>query len=335
MTTVADYQTTSDYSEQTLAFLAEHIIEPNPINYAVIYLYITKQKPKLNTLIEHKLQSDNLVSSEFIEELYHRFVSFSHQIENSLLTPFEQTLTDTLDKINRQVSNEDKANASLEKLNQILSKNVNHQSLENIVRFLFTTINNSQEQHKSLSEELQVTHKKIHTLKVKLEKSRQEALLDALTGLLNRRGCDEKLKGLDTGDIHSSLAIDIDHFKNINDKFGHFIGDKVIQRIANTIKDNIAEQDIAVRYGGEEFVVIMVNKTLAEAERIAEKIRLEISKMKLIQRDSQTSLPPISVSIGVAENSMTLDWTSLFQQADGALYQAKNSGRNCCVCSEY
>ena len=88
MTTVANYQTTTDYSEQTLAFLSEHIIAPSPINYAVIYLYITKQKPKLNILVEHKLKSDDLISAEFIDELYRRFVSYSHQIENSLLTPF-------------------------------------------------------------------------------------------------------------------------------------------------------------------------------------------------------------------------------------------------------
>ena len=261
MISVDNFQTTSAYSEQTIAFLDEHIIAANPINYAVIYLYITKKKPKLNTLIEQQLQSDDLISAEFIELLYSRFVSYSHQIEKSLLTPLEQTLTITLDKISHQVINEDKTNESLEKLNQVLSNSVNQQSLENIVKFLFNTINNSQDQHKVLSAELKSTHKKIHTLKIKLEKSRQEALLDALTGLYNRRGCDEKIKDLNTGDIHSSLAIDIDNFKDINDEFGHFIGDKVIQKIASTIMDNIAEQDIAVRFGGEEFIVVMVNKT--------------------------------------------------------------------------
>ncbi|MCJ8318266.1 MAG: GGDEF domain-containing protein [Colwellia sp.] len=333
MTSMENFQATSQHSELTIAFLDEHVIAPSPINYAVIFLYITKNKPKLNELIEEQLQSDELISSDFIEDLYNRFVSYSHQIEKSILKPLENTLTKTLDSISHQVNRENKANASLEKLNQVLSSNVNQQSLENIVRFLFTTINNSQEQHTVLAEELTLTHKKIHTLKIKLEKSRQEALLDALTGLLNRRGCDEKLKALNQGEIHSSLAIDIDHFKDINDEFGHYIGDKVIQRIASTIQENITEQDIAVRYGGEEFIVVMVNKTLKEAKIIAEKIRLDISKMKLVKRNSNTTLPPVSVSIGIAENNMALDWSSLFQQADGALYQAKNSGRNCCVCS--
>ena len=76
---------------------------------------------------------------------------------------------------------------------------------------------------------------------------------------MNRRGCDEKLQNLSHDDTHCSLAIDIDHFKKVNDTFGHFIGDKVIQRIAKTIQSHIGEQDLAVRFGGEEFVVVMAN----------------------------------------------------------------------------
>ena len=134
-------------------------------------------------------------------------------------------------------------------------------------------------------------------------------------------------------ETHSTLAIDIDHFKAINDKFGHFIGDKVIQRIAKTIKENTHEADIAVRFGGEEFVVVMSHKTLYEAKQIAEDIRDSISKMKLIQRETNTYLPPISVSIGVAQNINTKNWLELFEQADKALYQAKNEGRNRCICA--
>jgi len=92
--------------------------------------------------------------------------------------------------------------------------------------------------------------------------------------------------------VHSSLAIDIDHFKSFNDKFGQVIGDKVI---TSSISDN----DIAVRFGGEEFVVVMVNKTKTQAYEVAENIRLAISQLKLMQRDSKAYLPKIAVSIGV------------------------------------
>jgi len=77
----------------------------------------------------------------------------------------------------------------------------------------------------------------------------------------------------------------------------------------------------------------MANKPIAEAKAIAEKIRIAISKMRLKQRDTNTFLPPISVSIGIAQNDNISEWTALFEQADAALYQAKNSGRNCCICA--
>ncbi|MCW8832193.1 MAG: GGDEF domain-containing protein, partial [Colwellia sp.] len=304
-----------------------------PVNYAVIYLYISNENELLTAAIDRQLQSGDIISTDFLADLFSRYVSFSQQVEETVLAPFEESLTKTLNNISEQVSKEDKAANSLKKLDKILNKTEHHASLENIVNYLFSTINNAKNQHQALSKELTSTQQEINQLKEKLASSREEALVDSLTGLLNRRGCDEKLQELSLQDTHSSLAIDIDHFKSINDKFGHFIGDKVIQRIAKTIKDHTSEQDIAVRFGGEEFVVVMTNKNIAQAKEVAETIREAISKLKLIQRETNTYLPPISVSIGVAQSGNAQSWVNLFEQADEALYQAKNSGRNRCICA--
>ena len=328
-----NFQSVSAYSEQVHDFLSLHLIAPSPVNYSVIYLYITKENPQLNAAIDLQLKKDVLITADFMEELFARFVSLRHQFDQTILNPFEQSLANTLEKINLQVSNENKTSDSLEKLDKILTNTKHHNSLEGIVNFLFGTISNTQIQHQNLSKELIKAQQELHQLKDKLEISKNEAIVDSLTGLLNRRGCDEKLKDLNSNETHSSLAIDIDHFKKINDQFGHFVGDKVIQRIASTIKKNISEQDLAIRYGGEEFVVVMVNKNAQQAEKTAEKIRLDIANMKLVQRDSNVPLPPISVSIGIAENNNTPNWQELFKQADTALYQAKNTGRNRCVCA--
>tara|TARA_B110000881_G_scaffold174527_1_gene158901 strand:+ start:107 stop:667 length:561 start_codon:yes stop_codon:yes gene_type:complete len=182
--------------------------------------------------------------------------------------------------------------------------------------------------------ELSQINAEITHLKEELEKYQNETLLDPLTGLLNRRGCTEKLKHLSINDRHSSLFIDIDHFKGVNDKFGQLIGDKVLQLIAKIIKKHITGSDLAVRHGGEEFLVVMANKSINEAKDIAEKIRVAASNMKLVQRDTSICLPPISVSIGLAENHGAKDWSSFFEEADGALGKAKAAGRNQCVCSE-
>lgn len=328
-----NYQVSSNFSELTHDFLANHLIAPTPVHYSVIYLYISNENELLSAAIDKKLKQNALISTDFIEDLFNRFVSFTQQVENTVISPFEDVLSKTLDQISLQLGNEKKVAKSLQKLNAILTKTENHKSLTHIVGYLFNTINNTKTQHQVLSQELTSTQQEINQLKNKLASSRQEALVDSLTGLLNRRGCDDKLQDLSFTDTHTSFAIDIDHFKKINDNFGHFIGDKVIQRIAKIIESHINEKDLAVRFGGEEFLVIITNQSILEAKKIAEKIRTSIEKMKLIQRETNTYLPPISVSIGIAQNENIVDWVSLFQQADNALYQAKNSGRNCCVCA--
>lgn len=328
-----DYQVTSKFSEHTHDFLSSHLIAPTPVNYSVIYLYISNENEMLSAAIDKKLQQGELITADFMADLFKRYVSFTQQIENTVLAPLEETLSKTLEQISKQVSNEDKAVNNLQKLDKILAQSKNNASMDNIVSYLYNTIKNTKAQHEELSQKLTATQQEMSQLKDKLASSREEALVDSLTGLLNRRGCDEKLKHLDHADIHSSLAIDIDHFKKVNDTFGHFIGDKVIQRIAKTIQSHIGEQDLAVRFGGEEFVVVMANTPISEAKKIAEKIRISISKMKLKQRDTNTYLPPISVSIGIAQNDNISEWTTLFEQADDALYQAKNSGRNRCICA--
>jgi len=328
-----DYEVTSKFSEHTHDFLASHLIAPTPVNYSVIYLYISNENEMLTAAIDKVLQKGETITADFMADLFKRYVSFTQQVENTVLAPFEETLTKTLAQISEQVSNEDKVVSNLEKLDKILAKSNNKASMDNIVSYLFNTINSTKVQHEELSQKLTATQQEINHLKGKLASSRQEALVDSLTGLLNRRGCDEKLENLDLADTHTSLAIDIDHFKKVNDTFGHFIGDKVIQRIAKTIQEHIGEEDIAVRFGGEEFVVVMANTAIEEARRIAEKIRITISKMKLKQRDTNTYLPPISVSIGIAQNDNITEWKALFEQADDALYQAKNSGRNRCICA--
>ncbi|MDO6505752.1 diguanylate cyclase [Colwellia sp. 4_MG-2023] len=328
-----NYQVSSNFSELTHDFLSNHLIPPTPANYAVIYLYISNENELLTAAIDQKIKQNTPIMADFLADLFKRFVSFSEQIDSTVISPFEEVLSSTLEQISLQVGNEDKVTTSLHKLKIILSENKHHKSLKNIVSYLSDTINNTKEQHHELSKKLSTTQQEINQLKQKLESSRQEALIDSLTGLLNRRGCDDKLQALDFTQTHSSLVIDIDHFKKINDNFGHFIGDKVIQRIAKIIKNNLTEEDLAVRFGGEEFLVVMTNKSIIEAEDVAEKIRISIEKVKLIHRETNEPLPPISVSIGIAQNNNASDWSSLFKEADNALYQAKKSGRNRCICA--
>ena len=307
-------------SESTNEFLSHYQIPPSPVNYSVIYLHASKRNDKLSAELERHVQTFQGVDLTFIEGLFEKYISNSHAIDKQILDPIEKSLTATLEKINLQVDSDKTVASNLKKAEKALTKHEYHKSMQNIVSFLMNNITASQQQHSDLSLELTRACGAVSFLKAKLEAARHEAIVDI------------KLKELDIDQVHSSLAIDIDHFKNVNDQFGHFIGDKVIQRIAKVIKSTISDQDIAVRFGGEEFIVVMVNKTMSQAHEVAEKIRLAISQLKLMQRDSKAYLPKISVSIGIAQRQDELNWTDVFEQADTALYQAKNNGRNRSVC---
>lgn len=317
------------YAELTMELLNKHNIPPTPINYSVFFLYTNGSNPQLNQQINLQIKQNKALDCVFVETLFNQFISNSEAVNQQVINPLNQSINNLLEKIEEQVNLDAEAVSNLQKIDHALEKSNHSSSLNKVVHYLLNTITKSANQHKTLSEELSKTNNEVSVLKEKLEIARKEAICDALTGLLNRRGCDEKLAELDLEDTHTSLAIDIDHFKQINDNFGHFIGDKVLQRVANSIKANISDLDLAVRYGGEEFVVIMVNKTVQEAKVVAERIRLSIANLKLKQRNSNNYLPQISVSVGIAQTKQEKSWSDLFQRADQALYEAKSAGRNC------
>lgn len=330
MNTQDSLLTAQRISEKCLAFLNEHQLAATPINYSVVYHYCANKVPELSKKIDKQLASKKGIDAVFLEALFLEYFSNNEELTNELIQPFEETLNNTIEKLQVQVSNDKQVVANLEKADKVLAKSNNQDSLTNLMQFLNNVVSKSSERHQTLSDELSDACQQINQLKNQLEQTQQEALLDALTGLYNRRGCEQKLSEL-SEEIHSSLVIDIDHFKKVNDSFGHFIGDKVIQKVASTIQNHLIEDDFAVRYGGEEFIVVMANKNKSYAKAIAENIRTSVTELRLMQRKTNTYLPPISVSIGIAEKHKDDHWQAVFENADSALYKAKSEGRNKCV----
>ena len=154
---------------------------------------------------------------------------------------------------------------------------------------------------------------------------------DSLTGAYNRRAYnrrieDEMERFLRYGTIFSLLFIDADHFKNINDTYGHAIGDKCLQEIIKRASKLIRRSDMLARYGGEEFVLIMPETNAADAKKVAEKIRETIEKIEFIYKNDSVK---VTVSIGVTQvrenDGVSQD---VLDRADAAVYQAKQDGRN-------
>jgi diguanylate cyclase (GGDEF)-like protein len=164
-----------------------------------------------------------------------------------------------------------------------------------------------------------------------LESHRRAARTDGLTRLLNRRAFDEEMQQLPARLLRSVtdatlFLIDIDHFKSLNDRYGHPLGDEVLSHVAGILRQSVLGLDAVVaRYGGDEFAVICTNSSLPAAARLAEDVRQAIERMPIFHAGADLSIT-VSVGLGHSENGM-YPYDTL-ARADEALYVAKNAGRN-------
>jgi diguanylate cyclase (GGDEF)-like protein len=164
-------------------------------------------------------------------------------------------------------------------------------------------------------------------LKDRAGQFQQLSVTDPLTGLLNRRYLDERLiEEMNRARRHRSpislMMIDVDNFKSYNDSFGHLAGDAALKTVSDAMKDTLRADDVAARFGGEEFSILLPRTNIEEAAAIAERIRMRIEHTKFPHR-------PITISLGIAgysnEFETPKDWITA---ADMALYEAKHMGRN-------
>jgi len=163
--------------------------------------------------------------------------------------------------------------------------------------------------------------------------SEQNSRQDTLTGLYNRRWLEDNLSRLIQRAQQKMkhfcvLMLDIDHFKQYNDSHGHHAGDVALATIAEKLADNVRPYDSAIRYGGEEFLVLLPDTAISDARIIAERLREKISRHS-IRHDNGRRLPRVTASIGLAELKVQHSVQELLEAADTAMYRAKRNGRNC------
>ena len=162
----------------------------------------------------------------------------------------------------------------------------------------------------------------IGILKSSLAHLDYKASHDELTGVLNRTGYELLLSGIDSENTYM-IMLDVDNFKTINDTCGHETGDKVLVRLARLLKKHFRSEDYVCRIGGDEFVIFMVNTTIAQHDLVTAKIE----KIRCELLESNDGLPSVTISVGIAHGSEFPDATAWFEEADEAMYRAKQRGK--------
>lgn len=170
-------------------------------------------------------------------------------------------------------------------------------------------------------------------VKILMNALKESAFRDVLTGLYNRKFLEEHTKKLipqsqrDKFEI-AVLLLDMDHFKAVNDEYGHHIGDRVLKELARILLESVRESDIVVRYGGEEFMVLLVNiKSIENATAIADKIRTRVSQNDIDVYAGAKLRKTVSIGLSMFPSHST-NFEAVVKNADIALYEAKNKGRN-------
>lgn len=211
--------------------------------------------------------------------------------------------------------------------------------LATIKKFLKEKREQDESRHRTAdqnTEALQQALKKMkHEISHMQEKTRileQQAIQDPLTGIHNRRAFDIRLQEefhrfQRYGQGFSLLVIDLDHFKRVNDLYGHTTGDQCLKEVTRRMGAVLRKSDFLARYGGEEFAVILPGIEAEGAKAVAEKLRSCVEKTRFLYQGQRV---PLTISVGVAQTKVDEESPQhLFERADAALYEAKKRGRNC------
>lgn len=331
-----DFRRTLVHGEAALKQIKRCEVPAFPRHYELWYTYSAGFDQKLNTAINEILRSRGKVSLDETTYLYDTFLSpfrlgdkldqfgsnFSDQIE-SMLGSLDQSI-----EVNEDYS------STLSDLSSELGAAKNAGAVKNVVHQLVKATSVVRASHKKMEEQLKESQTQVAELKDNLEAARFENLTDELTGLGNRRLFDQTMSrkaqaSSGVGTTFCLIMLDIDHFKQFNDTWGHQTGDQVLRLVGMTIKNAISAPDIAARYGGEEFAVVMPDTTLDEAIMQADQIREAIKDRKLLKRSTGENLGNVTISAGVARYEQEDTAATLIERADAALYSAKRAGRNC------
>jgi diguanylate cyclase len=219
--------------------------------------------------------------------------------------------------------------SELEQASQMLSVD-GSQSDEPIPDAVMNVIGHIVHANQSLQSKLDQAESRLKEQAVEIEAHISRSLTDALTGLPNRRDFNVRLEErMSTWqrrrEVFSLLMLDVDHFKKLNDTFGHLAGDKVLSALGTALRGAVRREDAVARYGGEEFAVLLPNTSLEQATLVAQKVREAVAKIS-VEHDGNTIA--ITVSGGLASIQAEERAETLIHRADEALYAAKRAGRN-------
>ncbi len=334
---IDDFKSKESLSKMNLEHIASLLVS------SLVPSIASSANEKIMSISKKIKQNPNLLSGEDIEREIKKAISLRIALDKESVKEMLLSLDGVLDKLSIRLiemiessdsSNEEiqKIKAELESYNEMSEKNFKtaHKKLFTIALALEeNTYSLSKDLHKH-NDEVQVMSKKIKMLERELEKAKEASKEDFLTKLYNKRALDEYMKIKEGeyeryGHDYSVVMFDLDHFKAVNDTFGHEAGDAVLAAFAKILKQEIRSVDIVGRYGGEEFMAILGETDIEGGAIFAQKVRKHVERARFMYKGERIG---VTVSCGVSERKLHPSLKATVNCADEYLYKAKEDGRN-------
>ncbi|MFA0079414.1 GGDEF domain-containing protein [Vibrio artabrorum] len=329
-----EFQKSTANLKKAVPLMMKNRVSTTPANYALWYTYVDNAVPQLNEEMDGILEHYSICPPAVSEQLYNDYVASKAETNiNDLRANLELLVSEVSNSMNDTLMDTSAFSDMIDKSFEGLA-GVDHDSFSidevmSLVRQLVSESHHIRHSTKFLNSQLNAAALEITKLKAQLVEVQRDALFDNTTGLYNRRSFERDLETLcEAKQSFCLILLDIDHFKDFNDTYGHLFGDMVLKGIARKLKLSCRDGICAYRFGGEEFALIVPNKSLRMTRQLADTNRRSLEKLSIKDRRSGKQVGNITASFGVAELEPGEAAQSLIERTDKLLYEAKSLGRN-------
>lgn len=330
-----DLEQATRLAAMAMRLMAQHRVAATPENFSVWYAYASERHPDLRNAIDALIAGNQAFTEVASAALFDKYLGALHegfaiQETGEQMSKLVNIVADAVGQASEGARRYGDAIAGSFKS---LSAEPDRASVREVLKVLAGETHRMLEQNRTLREQLRNSSDEIRALKENLVSLQQEALTDSLTGIANRKRFDASLRraseaAVDAGQPLCLILCDIDHFKRFNDTYGHQTGDQVLRFVASVLSQSAHQDDTVARFGGEEFAMILPQKSLAAAVAVAETIREWIARKRLRRKQTGEEVGSITLSLGVAQFHPGESLRSFIKRTDDSLYHAKHTGRN-------
>jgi diguanylate cyclase len=334
-----DFEYATAMADRARELMVRHSVAPTADNFSVWFQYALGTDPELNQtidiIISNKKTFDKRINWGLVQAL--KKLHGRDETVSSIVTDRLQNVLGKATSYLAKAASDHQEH--VQRLGGVASQIESGFDPMLIIGDLTSELSRAALRATALEMQFVSTSKELDQVRGSLKVAEKSSRTDVLTGLANRRAFEEflrvaQLRAMEHGELLSMMLIDLDHFKQFNDTFGHQLGDHVLRLIGGVLAKGVRQNDFVGRYGGEELVAVLPGTDLAVCMATAERIRTAIAQRQIVRRATGEVLAKVTVSIGIAQFVPGETVAKLFERCDRALYLAKHNGRNCTACAE-